>query len=133
MTLNYRTKIPQIKIGTDICQIDRVQSLYKGYGKKFLERVLTKNEMKYVTSNKKNLISRLAGRYAAKEAISKMLGTGLKNTYFKEIEILRKDSGEPKIILHKRAKTKAAQKKLSNFEISISHERNFAIAFVVGF
>ena len=124
--------IPKIKIGTDICQINRVQSVYKRYGGRFLYRVLTENEIKYVTSSAKNLISRLAGRYAAKEATSKVLGTGLRGVYFKEIEILRESSGAPKIVLHKRAKLKAKEKGLSSFEVSISHERDFAIAIVVG-
>ena len=126
------SKPPQVKIGTDICQIDRVKSVYKRYGKRFLKRVLTKNEIKYITSKKKSLINRLAGRYAAKEATSKVLGTGLRGVYFKEIEILREASGAPKIVLHKRAKQKAKEKKLTNFEVSISHERDFALAFVVG-
>ena len=132
MDKSKKIKIPKIKIGTDICQINRVQSIYKKYGGRFLYRVLTKNEIKYVTSNTKNLINRLAGRYAAKEATSKVLGTGLKGVYFKEIEILREASGAPKIILHKRAKLKAKEKGLNYFEVSISHERDFAIAIVVG-
>lgn len=119
------------KIGTDICQINRVKLTYKKYGKRFLSRILTDKEIKYVTSNKKSLIGRLAGRFAAKEATSKVLGTGLKGVYFKEIEILRESSGAPKIVLHKRAKKKAKEKKLTNFDVSISHEKDFAIAIVV--
>ena len=131
MAKNKNNNLPQIKIGTDICQIDRVKSVYKRDGKRFLQRVLTLNELKYVISDKKNLISRLAGRYAAKEATSKVLGTGLKGVYFKEIEILREASGAPKIVLHRRAKVKAKEKGLTNFDISISHEQNFAIAVVI--
>ena len=126
------SKSPQLKIGTDICQIDRVKSAYKRYGKRFLNRILTKNEIKYVTSKKENLINRLAGRFAAKEATSKVLGTGLRGVYFKEVEILRERSGAPKIVLHKRAKEKAKKLGLINFELSISHERDFALAFVIG-
>ena len=125
------SKLPKVKIGTDICQIDRIKSIYKRHGKRFLTRVLTKNELKYVTSNKKNLINKLAGRFAAKEALSKVLGTGLRGVYFKEIEILREPSGAPKIVLHKRAKVKAKEKRLTNFDVSISHENNFAIAVVI--
>lgn len=125
-------KPPKVKIGTDICQIDRVKSAYKNYGKRFLRRILTEKELKYVVSNKRNLINRLAGRFAAKEAASKVLGTGLRGVYFKEIEILREPSGAPKIVLHKRAKEKAKKKGLKNIEVSISHERDFAIAIVVG-
>ncbi len=132
MRKNKKNNLPKIKIGTDICQINRVSSVYKRYGKRFLKRILTENEIKYVISNRKNLISRLAGRYVAKEATSKVLGTGLRGVYFKEIEVLRESSGAPKIILHKRAKLKAKEKGLTNFEVSISHERDFAIAIVVG-
>ena len=131
MTAKKQILIPKIKIGTDICQINRVKSVYRRYGGKFLYRVLTENEIKYVTSNTKSLINRLAGRYAAKEAASKVLGTGLTGVYFKEIEILREASGAPKVILHNRAKKIAAKKKLSNFEVSISHEKDFAIAIVI--
>lgn len=129
--MKKKTIIPQIKIGTDICQTNRVKSTYKRFGKRFLKRVLTDKEIKYVISSKKNLINRLAGRFAAKEATSKVLGTGLKGVYFKEIEILREVSGAPKIFLHNRAKKIAAKEKLSNFEVSISHEKDFAIAIVV--
>ena len=125
-------KLPKVKIGTDICQIDRIKSAYKHYGKRFLQRILTGNEIKYVTSKKRSLINRLAGRFAAKEATSKVLGTGLRGVYFKEIEVLREKSGAPKIILHKRAKKKAKEEGLVNFEVSISHERDFAVAFVIG-
>ena len=132
MVKNKKTNLPRVKIGTDICQINRIKLAYKRFGKRFLQRILTKNEIKYVTSNTKNLISCLAGRYAAKEATSKVLGIGLREVYFKEIEILRELSGAPQIVLHKRAKVKAKEKRLTNFEVSISHERDFAIAIVIG-
>ena len=132
MAKKLRIKLPKIKIGTDICQINRIKSVHKQYGKKFLKRILTENEIKYICSDKRNLINRLAGRYAAKEATSKVLGTGLRGVYFKEIEILREASGAPKLILHKRAKQKAKEKGLINFEVSIAHERGFAIAIVIG-
>lgn len=124
-------KFPKVKIGTDICKLDRYQAAYEKYGERFLKRVLTANELIYVTSNKRNLISRLAGRFAAKEATSKVLGTGLRGVYFKEIEILREPSGAPKLVLHSRAKKRAEDKKLSNFEVSISHEKDYAIAVVL--
>ena len=131
MTKKHKIKAPKIKIGTDICQLNRVKSIYKKYGKRFLKRVLTEKEIKYVTSNMKSLIPRLAGRFAAKEALSKVLGIGLKGIYFKEIEIIREPSGAPKVVLHKRGLKLAEKKKLTNFEVSISHEKDFAIAIVV--
>ena len=127
-----KLKFSNLKIGTDICQTNRIKAVYKKHGKHFLNRVLTKTEIKYVTSQNKNLINCLAGRFAAKEAVSKVLGTGFKGIYFKEIEILREPSGAPRIVLHKRAKEKAKKLGLSNFEISISHEKSFAIAIAIG-
>ena len=132
MDRSKKISVPRIKIGTDICQINRVKSIYNKYGGRFLYRVLTEHEIKYVTSNTKHLINRLAGRYAAKEATSKVLGTGLRGVYFKEIEILREPNGAPKIVLHKKAKLKAKEKGFNYFEVSISHERDFVIAIVVG-
>ncbi len=126
-----KLKLPKIKIGIDICQINRVSLAYKNLGKKFLERIFTNKEIKYITSNKKSLVYKLAGRFAAKEATSKVLGTGLRGVYFKEIEIIREKSGAPKIVLHKRARQKAKEKNLSDFEVSISHEKDFAIAMVI--
>lgn len=131
MNSKKKYMLPKVKIGTDICQINRVTSAYKRHGKRFLQRVLTRKEIKYVTSDKKNLINRLAGRIAAKEATTKVLGTGFKGVYFKEIEILRENTGAPKLILHKRADKIAKKKGLHNFEVSISHEKDFAIAIVV--
>lgn len=131
MKRQRKLAFPTIKIGTDICQINRIKTAYKRFGKRFLKRVLTENEIKYITSSKKNLIYRLAGRFAAKEAISKVLGTGLRGVYFKEIEILREKSGAPKVLLHKRAKKISQDKKLSNFEVSISHEKDFSIAIAI--
>lgn len=132
MLKHKSSKISKIKIGTDICQIDHIKSVYKRHRTRFLNRILTKNEIKYVTSEKRNFIARLAGRFAAKEATSKVLGIGLKDLYFKEVEILREKSGSPKIVLHKRAKKRAKKLGLINFAVSISHERDFAIAFAIG-
>ena len=125
-------KLPKVKIGTDICQLNRVNAAYKKFGKKFLKKILTEKEIKYVTQDKRSLMNKLAGRFAAKEAFAKVLGAKLSEVDFKDVEILNEKSGAPKIILYKRAKKKANQKKLTNFDVSISHEKEFAIAIVVG-
>lgn len=130
--MHTKPNFPIIKIGTDICQIDRVKKAYKKLGKRLLNKILTKDEIKYVTSQKRNLIPGFAGRFAAKEAVLKVLGTGLRGVYFKEIEISRENSGSPKVVLHKRALRIAKRKKLKTFEVSISHEKDFAIAVAIG-
>ena len=123
---------PTVKVGTDVCHIHRIKLAYEKFGKRFLEKILTTREMKYVISNKKNLIHRLAGLYAAKEALSKVLGTGLNGIYFREIEIVRETSGAPKVRLNKRALIRAKKIGLQNFDVSISHDENFAIAVAAG-
>ena len=129
------SQFPQenMKIGTDICSLNRIENAYKRFGNRFLERVLTENEIKYVTSAPKHMISRLAVRFAAKEACVKALGTGWYGVGFQEVEIGRKNSGEPTLILHSRAEKRAKQLGLSKFQVSLSHEKEFAVAFVVAY
>ncbi|HMO20320.1 MAG TPA: holo-ACP synthase [Candidatus Melainabacteria bacterium] len=119
------------KIGVDICSIKRVEETYERFGKRFLEKILTEAEAAYVTSSPKHLIPRLAGRFAAKEACAKALGTGLRGINWKEMEVTKMHSGEPGICLHARARARAEKLGLRNFQLSISHEREYAVAFVV--
>jgi holo-[acyl-carrier protein] synthase len=120
-----------LKVGTDICSISRIRKTYERYGEKFLDRILTPNEKQYVTSRGRGLVESLAGRFAAKEAVGKALGVGLRGVAWKEIEIGRAVSGAPSVILHGRAKKIAQHLHLNQIEISISHEREFSIALVV--
>ena len=120
-------------MGTDIVSIRRIEEAYAKFGKKFLERILTEQEINYVLSRSKRIGEAIAGRFAAKEACAKVLGTGWRNLDWKEVEVLREASGAPKIILHNRALNLASQRDLNRFEISISHERDFAVAFVVAY
>jgi phosphopantetheine--protein transferase-like protein len=73
----------------------------------------------------------LAGRFAAKEAVSKTLGTGIGIIRWKDIEILRGELGEPILVLHGKAQQIAQDKQLENWAISISHGKEIAIAFVI--
>ncbi len=121
-----------IKVGTDICSLARIRNAYERYGERFLNRILTPAEKNYVLSQAKQTIARLAGRFAAKEAAAKVLGTGWYGLGWKEVEILRQKSGEPLMHLHGRAASIAEKRGLNHFEVSISHEREFATAVVVG-
>lgn len=75
----------------------------------------------------------MAGRFAAKEAVAKALGFGWQGINWKEIEIVGHVSSAPSVILHGRAKLLAEELGLSNFEISLSHEHDFAMAFVIAY
>ncbi len=120
-----------IKVGTDICSIKRVAAAYARFGERFLDRLLTPGEKGYVTSHSAHLVNRLAGRFAAKEAASKALGTGWRGIFWKEIEVGREPSGAPRLILHGRAAALAQKLGLKHWEVSLSHDGDYATAFVL--
>ncbi len=98
-----------------------------------MEKILTLDEIAYVLSRPKRIAETIAARFAAKEAVSKVLGTGWRGIDWKEVEVTKKRSGEPGIALHGRAAERANLLGLKNFEVSISHEREYAVAFVVAY
>ncbi|CDF57696.1 holo-ACP synthase [Thermobrachium celere] len=112
-------------VGTDIIEISRIKRAIEKTN--FINRVFTENEIEYLKN--KNVES-AAGYFAAKEAVSKALGTGIKGFSFKDIEILKRD-GAPYVVLHRGAKKIAEEKEIKNIQISISHCREYAVAFVV--
>ncbi len=136
MNLANQTKI---KIGSDICSVVRIKRAYEKYGSRFIDKVLTENEKNYVLgkSNLKSpraahkLAEALAARFAAKEAVVKALGTGWRGIHWREIEVINAESGAPQVILHGRAKDLLLKLTLSQIEISLSHEQEFAIAFAL--
>jgi holo-[acyl-carrier protein] synthase len=77
-------------------------------------------------------VPELAVRFAAKEAVMKALGTGIKGVGWREIEILNNDDGKPFVILHGQAERKAQELGLSDLSVSLSHSRDLAIAAVIG-
>jgi holo-[acyl-carrier protein] synthase len=120
-----------IKIGTDICSVNRVTQVYERFGERFLDRILTDSEKRYVLKHPVHTPGRLAARFAVKEAASKALGTGWSGISFKEIEVVKQQSGEPALALHGRAKAVAEKNGLTNWQVSLSHEKEFATAVVL--
>lgn len=125
--------MPRLRVGTDICAVPRIAEAIERFGEKFLKRVLTKDEIAYVTSAPKHLTNRVAARFAAKEAVVKVLGTGWIGVGWQEVEVTRLSSGEPRLRLHGRALKRAESLGLTQFELSMSHERDYAVAFVVAY
>jgi holo-[acyl-carrier protein] synthase len=101
-------------VGIDIVKIKRIEEMAKNYGEKFLERVYSQEELAYSMSFKKPF-ERLAGKFAAKEAIMKASGTKIP---LNKIEILNSKSGKP-------------YTNINNIKISISHEQEYAIAIAI--
>ena len=121
-----------IGIGTDIIDTRRIESAIKKYGEKFKNRCFSSNEIKK-SENRLNSINSYAKRYAAKEACSKALGTGLaRGIFWKDIEVINDEYGKPLIILHNRALKRIYEiTKDYQIEVSISDEKNYAIANVI--
>jgi holo-[acyl-carrier protein] synthase len=118
----------RLRIGSDICSVERIARVYGRYGIRFLNRILTEPEKKYVLSRQRQLAQTLAGRFAAKEAVAKALGTGWRGIYWNEVEILNAESGAPCVVLHERAAKRLVELGCHYAEISLSHEREYAFA-----
>ena len=120
-------------IGTDIVDINRVRNVIKKYGFRFKKKCFHENEINR-SEKKYNSVESYAKRYAAKEACAKALGTGLaRGVFWKDIEIKNNVYGKPFVILHKNAKNflKSNFNSKSKIEISLSDEKEFAIANVI--
>jgi len=119
-------------VGTDIVDISRVKKIFSK-NKKFKYRIFSSEEIKYCES-KSNKIAFYSKRYAAKEAFSKALGTGItKGICFNEISIINNQNGTPFIELLGKTKTisKNIIKKKSRIHLSLSDEKKYALAMVV--
>ena len=113
--------------GVDIIEIPRIQRALERYGQRFLNRIFTPGEIEYCRGRAPNL----AGRFAAKEATMKALGTGVRGVGWKDIEVVRAESGAPSGKLHGRAKKRAERLQVLEISLSMSHSREYAVAFVV--
>jgi len=116
-----------ITTGIDLVEIARMQSVIERYGERFLKRVFTPQELAEVGGN----IPSLAARFAAKEAVSKALGTGIGAVNWREIEILRGPSREPVLRLHGAAAQLAGLLGFTAWSVSLSHSQSHAIAMAV--
>ena len=115
------------EIGIDLVDIDRIHEVLGRFPDRFRLRVLTPAEQRYCGRR----VERIAGRWAAKEAISKVLGLGVRGVGWREIEILPNRAGAPQVYLHDRAARRAASMDLDDVTVSISHERRMAVAVAV--
>lgn len=117
--------------GIDIVEIDRIKKIIKKWDSHFLNKIYTLNEKHYCEQKKDSAFQSFAGYFAAKEAWVKAVGTGMTNIKWKEIEIRKDPSGRPFIQLYGLALATAISKKISNTHLSISHNKQLAIAQVI--
>ena len=116
-----------LKTGIDIIEIPRIQAALDRHGERFLKRVFSEQEIWECRGR----AEALAVRFAAKEAASKALGTGIGPISWREVETLHKWSGEPYLVLHGNAEKIAKKLGLTVWSVSLSHSRANAIAVVV--
>lgn len=117
----------RLSTGVDAIEIERIALARARWGDRFLQRIYTDGELAHCRGR----AERLAGRFAAKEAVSKALGVGIRMLRWRDIEVLPDRRGKPRVILHGKAAAIAQAHGLSGFDISITHSRRDAIAFVV--
>ncbi|MBE9514392.1 MAG: holo-ACP synthase [Dehalococcoidia bacterium] len=115
-------------IGIDMIETERIQSAVSRWGERFLNRIYTEAELRICQGR----VSSLASRFAGKEAVMKVLGTGTKGVMWREIEILADARGKPEVELHGGAKDKARELNLNQFSISLSDTEQHAIAVAIG-
>jgi holo-[acyl-carrier protein] synthase len=116
-----------VTTGIDVIEIDRIQRTLDDFGERFLHRVYTE----YERERYRDRVSELAVRFAAKEATSKALGTGIRGIRWREMEVVSNRRGKPILVLHGGAAERARRLGLYAFDISLTHSRTEAIAFVV--
>jgi len=118
--------------GVDLVETARVASLRERHGERFLHRIYTKGERSYALESRR-ADERLAARFAAKEAVLKALGTGLRQGIaWTDIEVVRGPNGEPEIALRGRAAAIARERGIARWLVSLSHTREHAMASVIG-
>ena len=114
--------------GIDIIEIARVRKVLDRHGERFLRRVYTEDEVRHCRGR----VPELAARFAAKEAVMKALGTGIRGVGWRDIEILPNRRGKPLVFLSRRGAGRAERIELRGLDISLTHSKEFAMASVVG-
>lgn len=119
-----------LQAGVDLIEVDRIETALARYGERFLTRVFTEGELAYSRGRPHEL----AARFAAKEAVGKMLGVGIQHrdgVYWRDIEVVSGERGKPSVKLSGKAARRAEEIGLRTFALSLSHSREHAIALVV--
>ena len=117
--------------GIDIIEVERIRASYEKFGERFLNRILKPAEIAYCLGHKRPAPF-LAARFAAKEAISKAFGTGIgKHLGWQDLEVARKLSGEPYVILHGQGLRLFEQRGARLIQLSLSHTEQHATAMAI--
>ncbi len=125
--------MPIVGHGIDIIETDRIKHSVEEHGERFLDRVYTRAEQDYCERSKKRYYEHLAGRFAAKEAVLKVLGTGWRGGIaWTDIEIVSRQSGQPIVVLTGECERIARDLGIAQWHVSISHIETHATASAIG-
>jgi holo-[acyl-carrier protein] synthase len=120
-----------LALGLDLTQIERVQAAFDRHGERFLARVFTDGERAYCDRRKQRIVH-YAGRFAVKEAVMKVLGTGwARGVRWRDIEVQRRSGSAPELVLHGGAAELAREKGIARIHITITHDGGLAAAVAV--
>lgn len=123
-----------MECGVDIIEIDRIKQSIERQGDTFLNKIYTPKEIEYCSSKGVQAYASFAARFAAKEAVSKLLQTGFDGSvHWKEIEVINDESGAPQVVLYGDTKKLAEEKGIQYIKVSLSHSRESAISMVIGY
>lgn len=118
-------------VGIDIIEVARIRASHEKFGERFLQRILRSGEIAYCLSNK-DPAPHLAARFAAKEAISKAFGTGIgRYLGWQDMEIVRKNTGEPFVVLHGIGLTLLEERGGKLSHVSLTHTAFYAAAVAI--
>lgn len=118
-------------IGIDVIEVERIEEAVEEFGERFLERIFVEAERSYCEGQQRPAIH-YAARWAAKEAVSKAFGTGIgKDLGWHDVEIRRRTSGEPEVVLHGRAREFAESRGVVEIKVSLTHAKSYAAANAV--
>ncbi|MBE3584092.1 MAG: holo-ACP synthase [Limnochordaceae bacterium] len=122
-----------VGVGTDLISVPRVAAAWRRFNRRFLERVYTPAELSYCLRGRSPEVQaqRLAGRFAAKEATMKSLGVGPGRAPWRQVEVIREPGQAPQVRLHGLAAQRARQLGVGRVWVSITHEREWAMAVAI--
>ena len=123
--------IPVVRLGLDLAEVDRIARAVERCGETFLERVFNVGEIERRRRHPAAFAQHVAGRFAAKEAAMKALGTGFRGLSFREIVVGREPSGKPSILFRGRARDLAEALRVASAEVTITHTERTAAAAVL--
>jgi len=120
----------RVLLGLDLAEVDRVAAVLERWGDRFIDRVFRPGELSRSRRHPRARAEHVAGRFAAKEAAMKALGTGWRGLAFREIEVGRDRRGKPLLAFHGRALERAHELRVAQAEVSITHTKSVAAAVV---